>query len=144
MKALLDTHIFLWWITDAPQLPAFIRDVIANGENELFLSAASCWEIAIKARLGKISLPAKPDQFISEQMATILAGAPVVLSSHSVSGLPFILAIAFNVPFSKGTCQEITRLLNSDIFLFPRDRPFRKSSASGQEEYTDTSRYFPS
>jgi hypothetical protein len=69
MRALLDTHVFLWWITDAPQLSHHVRDLIADGGNELFFSAASSWEIAIKAQLGKMTLPARPDVFIADQLA---------------------------------------------------------------------------
>lgn len=69
MKALLDTHAFLWWILDDPRLPRRIRDVIAEEDTDLFLSAASCWEIAIKAKLGRITLPARPEVFISSQMS---------------------------------------------------------------------------
>ena len=45
MKALLDTHTFLWWITDQPRLPEGIREIIENGENDLLVSAASGGEI---------------------------------------------------------------------------------------------------
>ncbi len=86
MRALLDTHVFLWWITDAPQLPSPVRDVIADGRNELFLSAASCWEIAIKAQLGKLTLPARPDVFIADQM-----------TSNAVQGLPVEASHALHV-----------------------------------------------
>lgn len=68
MKALLDTHTFLWWITDDPKLSSHVRGIISDGDNELFLSAASGWEIAIKAKLGRIKLPDKPELFISEQL----------------------------------------------------------------------------
>jgi len=84
LKALLDTHVFLWWITDEPQLPAHIRKVISDIGNELFFSAASCWEIAIKAQLGKIKLPAKPDIFISEQLAINEIQSMPVQSSHAL------------------------------------------------------------
>lgn len=78
MRALLDTHVFLWWITDDPKLPLYIRGIIADGNNDLFFSAASCWEIAIKSRLGRIKLPKKPDVFISEQMAiNAIRGLPI-------------------------------------------------------------------
>jgi len=53
MKVLLDTHTFLWWITDHPKLPSRVREIIGDGNNELFVSAASGWEIAIKAKLGR-------------------------------------------------------------------------------------------
>lgn len=90
MRVLLDTHVFLWWITDAPQLPPHVRDLIADGGNELFLSAASCWEIAIKAQLGKIMLPTRPDVFIADQMAANAIQSLSVESSHAlrVSLLP--------------------------------------------------------
>lgn len=68
MRALLDTHVFLWWILDQPRLSPKARDFIADGRNELFLSAASGWEIAIKAQLGKIDLPADAVVFTLEQM----------------------------------------------------------------------------
>ncbi|WP_027355361.1 type II toxin-antitoxin system VapC family toxin [Desulfofundulus thermocisternus] len=69
MRALLDTHVFLWWITDDPQLSPRARKIISSGENKLYLSAASGWEMAIKARLGKLSLPDNPEPFILEQLA---------------------------------------------------------------------------
>lgn len=69
MRALLDTHAFLWWITDDPRLPPRVRGIIGDGENKLYLSAASGWEMAIKARIGKLELPGSLESFISEQLA---------------------------------------------------------------------------
>jgi PIN domain nuclease of toxin-antitoxin system len=69
MRALLDTHTFLWWISDNPHLSPRVREIIGNGENELFLSAASGWEMAIKAGLGRLQLPPNLEHFILEQMA---------------------------------------------------------------------------
>jgi PIN domain nuclease of toxin-antitoxin system len=78
MKALLDTHIFLWWIMNDPRLPHSVREIIADGNNDLFLSSASCWEIAVKAQIGRIELPAKADVFISDQMAiNAIQGLPI-------------------------------------------------------------------
>ncbi len=70
MRCLLDTHIFIWWITDDPRLGQCARDAITDPTNELFLSAASTWEIMIKARLGKLVLPERPEAFIDNQLAT--------------------------------------------------------------------------
>lgn len=84
MKALLDTHAFLWWITDDPRLPPRARAFIADGENDLLLSAASCWEMAIKARLGKIILPRRPDVYIAEQMAKNRIEALPIQASHAL------------------------------------------------------------
>lgn len=69
MKVLLDTHVFLWWITDDPRLNERAREIISDGENTLFFSAASGWEIAIKAKLGKLSVPDDLEGFIMEQLA---------------------------------------------------------------------------
>jgi len=68
MKALLDTHAFLWWVTDDIHLSSRARAIIADGDNELFLSAASGWEMAIKIRLGKLHLPDNPASFVFEQL----------------------------------------------------------------------------
>ncbi len=68
MKALLDTHVFLWWITDDQRLSSRIREIIADGTNEILFSAASGWEIAIKTRLGRLQLPNDPEIFIPEQL----------------------------------------------------------------------------
>ncbi len=58
MKLLLDTHIFLWWLFDDPRLPERVRGVLKDIENEVFVSAASVWEISTKYRLGKLPLAA--------------------------------------------------------------------------------------
>lgn len=54
MRLLLDTHAFLWWVTDDSQLSTTAREAIGNESNEVFVSAASAWEIAIKTRIGKL------------------------------------------------------------------------------------------
>ena len=55
MQLLLDTHAFLWWVTDSPQLSAVARAAISDPRNEILVSAASAWEISTKQRLGKLS-----------------------------------------------------------------------------------------
>jgi PIN domain nuclease of toxin-antitoxin system len=64
MRVLLDTHTLLWWFTDDESLSREARDVIADGSNEVFVSAASAWEIATKQRLGKLpKVPAAAERF---------------------------------------------------------------------------------
>ena len=53
MRLLLDTHVLVWWLTDAADLSTDMRALIKARENTVFVSAASCWEIAIKVRSGK-------------------------------------------------------------------------------------------
>ena len=54
MRALLDTHALLWWLSDDPALSRRAREAIANTKNTLIVSAASAWEVATKVRLGKL------------------------------------------------------------------------------------------
>jgi PIN domain nuclease of toxin-antitoxin system len=54
LRYLLDTHALLWWWTDDPQLSAHACSLIADERHEIFVSAASAWEIATKHRLGKL------------------------------------------------------------------------------------------
>jgi PIN domain nuclease of toxin-antitoxin system len=53
MKLLLDTHAFLWWDANDTRLPEVFRMEIASPQNEIFVSAVSVWEIAIKRSSGK-------------------------------------------------------------------------------------------
>src|SRR5262249_3178457 len=57
MKLLLDTCTFLWIVTGSPRLSARVRDLFRAPEQEVFLSAASAWEIAVKHGLGRLTLP---------------------------------------------------------------------------------------
>jgi PIN domain nuclease of toxin-antitoxin system len=68
MRALLDTHTFLCWITDHPELSSRAKEFIKNGDNELFFSSVSAWEIAIKSQLGRLELPENLETFISKQL----------------------------------------------------------------------------
>jgi len=54
MRLLIDTHILLWWLFDDPKLGAGARERLADLDNIVLVSAASAWEIATKARLGKL------------------------------------------------------------------------------------------
>lgn len=67
MRLLLDTHVFLWYITADPKLPTTLRVAIQNPANEVYLSVASVWEAVIKYHLGKLPLPAPPADFLPRQ-----------------------------------------------------------------------------
>jgi PIN domain nuclease of toxin-antitoxin system len=69
MRALLDTHTFLWWINDDPRLSEHCREIIANGRNEVLFSAVSAWEIAVKSRSGRLVLPSETEPYIREQVS---------------------------------------------------------------------------
>ncbi len=78
MKILLDTHVLLLWVTDSAQLSTEVRDLFAPGSHELLWSAASTWELGIKAELGKIRLPESLEEFVPRQIADQgLTGLPI-------------------------------------------------------------------
>jgi len=54
VKLLLDTHIFLWWNSDPAMISGPLRAAIAEPANEIYVSAASVWEIGMKRTIGKL------------------------------------------------------------------------------------------
>src|SRR5687767_7634342 len=74
MRLLLDTHLFLWAVGANPLLKPAVRRVIESAE-QVYVSAASIWEIAIKARLGKIE--ADPDELVAAIEASGFQVLPV-------------------------------------------------------------------
>lgn len=68
MRLLLDTHSFLWFIAGDEQLNDVARKLIADIDNEVLLSVASLWEIAIKVSLGKLTLGKPFEELIPEQL----------------------------------------------------------------------------
>lgn len=57
MRLLLDTHVVLWWLADDAALSHPARAAIADPANEVYVSAASAWEIAFKRAIGKLHAP---------------------------------------------------------------------------------------
>ncbi|TVQ25544.1 MAG: type II toxin-antitoxin system VapC family toxin [Leptolyngbya sp. DLM2.Bin15] len=67
MKILLDTHIFLWFISGDTQLSTDVRDAIRDSDNEVYLSTVSVWEAIVKYQLGKLPLPEHPETYLPKQ-----------------------------------------------------------------------------
>jgi PIN domain nuclease of toxin-antitoxin system len=67
MKILLDTHIFLWFISGDNRLSTDVRDAIRNLDNEVYLSVVSVWEVIVKHQLGKLPLPESPEIYLPKQ-----------------------------------------------------------------------------
>jgi len=90
MRLLLDTHIFLWYISADPQLPVAVRDAIRDPANEVYLSAASVWEAVIKHALGKLALPKPPAEYLPHQReAHRIASLPIDEGAFvHLAGLP--------------------------------------------------------
>lgn len=77
MNLLLDTHIFLWYISGDAKLSADMIDAIRNPANGIYLSTVSLWEAIVKHRIGKLSLPQPPEIYLPEQR-----------ERHQISSLP--------------------------------------------------------
>lgn len=86
MNLLLDTHILLWWLDDNPVLKMKDQQTIANGNNLIFISAVSIWEIRIKAALGKLIIPPNFQAVLKEQDFEPLS--ITVDHAHAVAQLP--------------------------------------------------------
>jgi PIN domain nuclease of toxin-antitoxin system len=86
VRVLLDTHTFLWWISDSPKLSDVAREAIADERTQPIFSVVSGWEITIKAGVGKLEIPGSPGRFLSEQ-----------LSRNDVEILPIYLRHALRV-----------------------------------------------
>jgi PIN domain nuclease of toxin-antitoxin system len=61
---LVDTHVWLWMLTSPDRLSSAARRAVASPSNDVFVSAASAWEIAIKHQLGRITLPEPPAKYV--------------------------------------------------------------------------------
>ncbi len=90
MKLLLDTHTFLWFINDSPELSSSAADLLES-DVDLLLSTASLWEIAIKVSLNKLTLPNNYERFIPQQLTLNNIEILTITFEHLtvVSGLPF-------------------------------------------------------
>ena len=66
-RLLLDTHVLLWWLSDDAQLGEETRRAISNPRNQVYVSAASTWEISIKKTIGKLSAPDDMDAIVEDE-----------------------------------------------------------------------------
>lgn len=57
MRLLLDTHVLLWWLNSPSHLDPAAEAAISDGNNEIFVSAATIWEVAIKRSIGRLTIP---------------------------------------------------------------------------------------
>ncbi len=68
MKLLLDTHAFLWFVMDSPKISERASSLIESMENDVYLSVASVWEIAIKVSIGKLRIDERLEDFIMPEL----------------------------------------------------------------------------
>lgn len=68
MRLLFDTHAWLWMVADPDRLSREAGELLEDAANELYLSAASSWEIAIKVGIGRLRLPERPAKYVPMQI----------------------------------------------------------------------------
>ena len=86
MKLLLDTHIFLWFISGDQRLPTYLQNSIRDLNNDVYLSCVSVWEVTVKYQLGKLPLPESPEIYIPKQRQKHLINT-LTLDEESVAQL---------------------------------------------------------
>jgi PIN domain nuclease of toxin-antitoxin system len=129
MRLLLDTHVFLWYISADIRLPLNVREVIRDPENEAFLSVVSVWEAVIKHSLGKLSLPGAPAAYLPQQriahsIASLVVEEPALLHLASLPPLhrdPFdrlLVAQALQHELTLVTLDEALRAYSAPCFPF--------------------------
>lgn len=89
MKVLLDTHIFLWALTEPKRLGRHMP-LVEDRRNTLLVSAVTSWEIAIKYGLGRLDLPERPERYVPERLRRLGAEPLAIEHGHAlaVAGLP--------------------------------------------------------
>lgn len=119
MRLLLDTHVILWWLADDPGLADDVKQAI-DTEPDVFVSAASVWEIAIKQSLGKLG----PDDLPERVAATELRQLPMMSRHALVAGrLPPIHRDPFDrMLIAQAQCEGLT--------LVTRDAAIQKYEVS--------------
>jgi PIN domain nuclease of toxin-antitoxin system len=119
VRLLLDTHAFLWWITDDDRFSERAAGLIADGANEVYFSAASAWEIAIKAGLGRIRLPDDAWSFTPEQLERNAFQALPVHVPHAIAviALPDVHGDPFDRMLVAQALTEGLTILTADPWI---------------------------
>lgn len=99
MKLLIDSHVWIWWMADLEELSKETRHILEDPRNEIFVSTASSWEIAIKYSIGKITLPSSPEEFFIHGLAKCGFSTLKIDNRHAlrVASLP----LHHNDPFDR-------------------------------------------
>lgn len=125
MKILLDTHIFLWFISGDTKLSTEVRDTIRDPDNEVYLSTISVWEAIVKYQLGKLPLPEHPGTYLPKQR-DLHQIASLALDESSVVQLAK-LPLLHRDPFDR---MLICQALQNDLTIATVDAAVRSYSVN--------------
>ncbi|MDM8536679.1 type II toxin-antitoxin system VapC family toxin [Desulfobacterales bacterium HSG17] len=119
MEIFFDTHVFLWWILEDDRISDRAAQLISNGRNRLYWSAASSWEVTIKYSLGKLNLPEKPEKFFPAQFLQNQIYSLPVNDTHAfkVGTLPMHHKDPFDRLLIAQSMVENITLLSDDQYL---------------------------
>lgn len=84
MRALLDSHAFLWWVLASPDLSPTARGIVEDGSNEILVSAACGYELAYKAAIGRLTLPESPEAYVTGRLVANGFDALPVSMDHAL------------------------------------------------------------
>jgi PIN domain nuclease of toxin-antitoxin system len=121
MRLLLDTHVFIWSAASPATLAPAARRAIQEAENEVFVSAAVAWEIAIKYALGRITLPLKPESWVPSRIAALGFKSLPISQNHALAVLS--LPNHHNDPFDR---IMVAQAQIEGLALVSRDERIRK------------------
>jgi PIN domain nuclease of toxin-antitoxin system len=119
LRVLLDTHSFLWLVTDDPKLSERAKSVFLDGDNELLCSAVVGFEIAVKFSLGKLDLAEPPREFMEKRIRHNALKPLAVTLEHSyrLAQLPFHHRDPFDRLLVAQALEEDLALLSIDAIL---------------------------
>lgn len=91
MSILLDTHVFVWAVSQSPRLKPSVRSILTDPDERIFFSSVSAFEVAVKWSLGKLRLPTPPRELVDEFLSRsgISQLALTVREANAVADLPF-------------------------------------------------------
>jgi PIN domain nuclease of toxin-antitoxin system len=124
MKYLLDTVVWLWSLNSPERINDEGRRVLERGEEEIYLSAVTPWEISIKMRVGRLDFPGPPAQLVPRFM-TKQSLRPLSVN-HSHAAKVYDLPAHHADPFDR---MLIAQALIEDLMILTSDRAFRKYPA---------------
>lgn len=121
MRFLLDTNVLLWGLSTEHKLNFRAREILTSSSSELYFSAASSWEIAIKFALGSLPLPNAPSEFISHALRVWAVNALNITHQHALRAGE--LPAHHRDPFDR---MLIAQALLEKMTLLTADRAFQK------------------